>query len=126
MKTAHDLVVMARARVEEISLDEAELAIRDADALIDVREGDEYTTGHLAGALNIPRGVLEFRISAMPGLEGRDRTLVLYCKTGGRAALAACALHDMGYLNVKSIAGGIEAWSEAGKPVVRPAQPDFE
>jgi rhodanese-related sulfurtransferase len=40
--------------------------------------------------------------------------------------LAACALHDMGYLNVQSIAGGFDAWAAAGKPVAKPALPEFE
>jgi rhodanese-related sulfurtransferase len=59
-------------------------------------------------------------------LSSRELKIVLYCKTSGRAALAACALHDMGYLNVKSIAGGMDAWIAAGKPVVKPALPTFE
>jgi rhodanese-related sulfurtransferase len=59
-------------------------------------------------------------------LTPRDLNIVLYCKTSGRAALAACALQDMGYLNVRSIAGGFDAWAAAGKPVVKPVLPTFE
>jgi len=51
--------------------------------------------------------------------------VVLYCKTSGRAALAAAAMHEMGYLNVKSIAGGFDAWVAAGKPVHKPELPSF-
>ena len=50
----------------------------------------------------------------------------LYCKTSGRAALAATTMQSMGYLHVVSIAGGIEAWVQAGMPVVKPVQPLFE
>ena len=64
MKTAHDLVLAAKARVEELSLAEAEAAIRQADVLIDVREADEYAAGHLPGAMHLPRGLLEFKLSA--------------------------------------------------------------
>ncbi len=126
MKTAHDLVAIAKSRVHEVSLDNAEQAIRDADVLVDVREADEYTAGHLAGAVHISRGLLEFKFSANPALESRNTKVVLYCKTSGRAALAAAALLDMGYINVQSIAGGFDAWAAAGKPVVKPETPSFE
>ncbi|WP_025915938.1 rhodanese-like domain-containing protein [Herminiimonas sp. CN] len=126
MKTAHDLVTAAKARIQEISLDEAESAIRDAAVVLDVREADEYAVGHIPGAIHISRGMLEFKLSNSPELSARDLQIVLYCKTSGRAALAACVLHDMGYLQVKSIAGGFDAWAGAGKPVVKPGLPDFE
>ncbi len=126
MKTAHDLVAAAKTRVQEMSVAQAEDAIREADVLVDVREADEFAAGHLAGALHISRGMLEFKFSANPALQSRDLNIVLYCKTSGRAALAAAALHDMGYLNVRSIAGGFDAWAAAGKPVVKPEAPSFE
>ena len=126
MKTAHDLVAAAKTRVQEISVAHAEEAIRDADALVDVREMDEFVAGHLPGAVHISRGMLEFRFSGMPALQPRDLKVVLYCKTSGRAALAAAALHDMGYLNVQSIAGGFDAWAAAGKPVAKPEAPSYE
>lgn len=126
MKTAHDLVVAAKARVQEISLPDAEQAIREADVLVDVREADEFAAGHLAGALHISRGMLEFKFSANPALQPRDLNIVLYCKTSGRAALAAAALQDMGYLKVRSITGGFDAWAAAGKPVAKPDTPSFE
>jgi len=125
MKTAHDLVAAAKARVQEVTVDQAEEAIREADVLIDVREADEYAVGHVPGAVLIPRGLLEFRMSNTPAMESRGLNIVLYCKTSGRAALAACALHDMGYLNVRSIAGGFDAWAAAGKPVAAPSTPTF-
>lgn len=126
MKTAHDLVMAAKARIEEVAIDDAERAIDDADVLLDVREADEYAAGHLPGAIHISRGMLEFRLSASPELSARDLKIVLYCKTSGRAALAASTLRDMGYLRVKSIAGGFDAWRAAGKTVVKPALPTFE
>ena len=126
MKTAHDLVAAAKARIEEVSVVHAEQAIRAADVLIDVREADEYAAGHIAGAVHLSRGMLEFKLGNMPELSARDLKIVLYCKTSGRAALAASSLHDMGYLDVKSIAGGIDAWGYAGKPIVKPATPSFD
>lgn len=126
MKTAHDLVTAAKSRVQEVPLADAEAAIRGAGVLVDVREADEYAAGHLAGALHASRGMLEFKFSGTPALQPRDLQIVLYCKTSGRAALAAVALQDMGYLNVRSIAGGFDAWVAAGKPVARPETPSFE
>ena len=101
MKPAHDLVVEARTRIREVPIADAETAIRESDVLIDVREGDEYHAAHVPGAVNIPRGVLEFKLSGMPEFDSRDLAIVLYCKTGGRAALAAAALREMGYLQVR-------------------------
>ncbi len=126
MKTAHDLVTAAKSRVQEVPVTEAEAAIRNADVLVDVREADEYAAGHLPGAVHISRGMLEFKFSANPALQPRDLKVVLYCKTSGRAALCATALHDMGYLNVQSIAGGFDAWAAAGKPVAKPETPSFD
>lgn len=126
MKTAHDLVVAAKSRVREVAIADAEDAIRAADVLVDVREADEFTAGHLAGAVHISRGMLEFKFTANPALQARDLRIVLYCKTSGRAALAAVALQEMGYLNVLSIAGGFDGWVAAGKPVAKPEVPAFD
>lgn len=126
MKSAHDLVMAAKARVTEVPLDQAEAAIQRADVLLDVREADEYAAGHLPGAVHVSRGLLEFKLSGTPALAARDLKVVLYCKTSGRAALAAAVMQDMGYLDVQSIAGGFDAWVAAGKPVARPEAPSFD
>lgn len=126
MKTAHDLVAAARALVHEVPVNQAEEAIRLADVLIDVREADEYQAGHIPGAVHLSRGMLEFKLSNTPALTSRDLKVVLYCKTSGRAALAACAMREMGYLQVQSLAGGLDAWAAAGKPVVSPNPPPFD
>ena len=125
MKSAMDLVVAAKSRISEVPITEAEAAIRAADVLIDVREADEFAAGHLPGAIHASRGMLEFKLSGNPALAARDIQVVLYCKTSGRAALAAAAMQEMGYLNVKSIAGGFDAWVAAGKPVHKPDLPSF-
>ena len=126
MKTVHDLVLEAKAQIREVALDAAEAAIRAADLLLDVREADEFHAGHIPGALNIPRGVLEFKLSNDPALCARELNIVLYCKTSGRAALAACSLQAMGYRQVQSLAGGFDAWSAAGKAQVAANLPNFE
>ena len=126
MKTAHDLVLQAKAHVREIALQDADETIRQADVLIDVREADEFAAGHLPGAVLMPRGLLEFKLSGTPALSGRDLKVVLYCKTSGRAALSAQTMQSMGYLQVSSVAGGYDAWVAAGKQVVKPEQPAFD
>lgn len=126
MKNAHDLVLEARAQIHEVALVEADAAIRAAAVLLDVREVDEFHAGHIAGAINIPRGLLEFKLSADPELCSRDLNILLYCKTSGRAALAACTLQAMGYRQVQSLAGGLDAWLAAGKAQVTTSLPSFE
>jgi len=126
MKSAHDLVSAAKARVHEVPVAQADQALLRADVLLDVRESDEFAGGHLPGAIHVARGVLEFKLSGTPALAARDLKVVLYCKTSGRAALAAAAMQDMGYLDVVSIAGGFDAWLAAGRPVVKPDQPTFD
>lgn len=126
MKSAHDLVEAAKQQITEISINDAEACIRDADLLVDVREPEEYKQGHLAGAVNIPRGLLEFKFSSTPEYDSRDLDIVVYCKTSGRGALAAQSLMAMGYLQVKSIAGGFDAWLDAGKPVAEVQPIDFD
>ncbi|MBP6338358.1 MAG: rhodanese-like domain-containing protein [Vitreoscilla sp.] len=126
MKTAHDLVVAAKDQIQEVPLDQAEQAVREADVLLDVREADEFSAGHLPGAIHVSRGLLEFKLSSTEALSARDLNVVLYCKTSGRAALAAAVMHEMGYLQVRSIAGGFDAWAASGRPVAKPVQPSFE
>lgn len=117
MKTAQDLVAAAKKDIQEIPLAEADSAIKQADLLLDVRDPDEYRTSHIPGAINISRGMLEFKFSNDPALANRDMAIVCYCKTSGRAALSAKALQEMGYHHVQSVEGGFDAWQEAGKPV---------
>lgn len=118
MKTSHDLVSAAKAQINEVSVDIAAAACSSADVIIDVREPSEYAAGHLKGAVSLPRGVLEFKITHLPAIKGADTGIVLYCQSSGRAALAAQSLAALGYTNVISIAGGYEAWLEAGMPIV--------
>lgn len=76
--------------------------------LVDVRTEKEYLAGHLRGATWVPRGKLEFAIGRLE--DQADGDIVLYCRTGGRAALAAKTLQDMGYTNVRSLEGGFKQW----------------
>lgn len=126
MKTAHDLVAQAKSAITEVDLINAPKAIQEADVVLDVREADEYANGHIPGAIHISRGLLEFKLSSDSSLSDRNLKIVLYCKTSGRAALAAKSLHDMGYLHVQSIAGGFDAWVAEGNPMAKPDAIQFE
>ena len=125
MKTAQDLVAAAKAAITEIPAEQAREAVQTADVVLDVREESEYAAGHIPGAVHASRGMLEFKLSATPALQPRDLKVVLYCKTSGRAALAAQAMQAMGYLDVRSIAGGFDAWVAAGGAVAKPELPSF-
>ena len=121
---AMELVAEAKSQITEIEPAAAATAMKSA-LLLDVREAAEFEAGRLPGAINIPRGLLEFRIGDHPLLSRRDTDILVYCKTSGRAALSACAMQDMGYAQVKSILGGFDAWAAAGKPVAKPSLPSF-
>jgi len=120
-----DFVAKAKATIKECTVSEVEDCLTEDTLLIDIREPDEYTRGHIPGAIHVPRGMLEFQI--LKTLEhigvktdAADTDMVLYCGTGGRSALAAKSLNDMGFRNVRSLDGGIVAWNEAGLPVDTP------
>ena len=126
MKTAHDLVLEAKANIREISLEDALTHLGTPSLVLDVREPEEFQQGHLPSAINIPRGMLEFRMSQEPDLMARDREIVIYCKTSGRSALAAESLAKLGFTGVQSIAGGFDAWCAAGYPTETPKALSFE
>ena len=95
--------------------------------IIDVREGGEYNQGSIPGAINVPRGILEFELSRHPALNcdphpvvsKPEQPIYLYCRSGGRSALAAATLQSMGFTNVWSLAGGFDAWTSQNHPVAR-------
>jgi len=126
-KPAHELVQEAKKSVKECTATEVHQHLAAQDALlIDVREPDEYRQGHIAGAVNIPRGMLEFKLSNEPALQNLSRPIIVYCKTSGRAALSVVAMQTMGFQNVISLAGGFDAWAAEGHPVAQPREISFE
>jgi rhodanese-related sulfurtransferase len=80
--------------------------------LIDVREPDEFTAGHIKGAINIPRGLVEFKLPKK--YKSESTPFVVYCKSGGRASLAVQSMQMLGYNNVKSLKGAFLAWAKGG------------
>lgn len=119
MKSVKDLLAEANSSVPRLSPEEAKEKMRSGDVLIvDVRDPTEaQQTGKLKGAINVSRGMLEFRADPdsqyhNPAFQ-RDKTILLHCASGGRSALAGKTLQDMGYTEVFNI-GGFKDLSDAG------------
>ncbi|HEY0183642.1 MAG TPA: rhodanese-like domain-containing protein [Rhodopila sp.] len=117
-----DMLAAARAAVPAVTPAQAADLVKNADALIvDVRDGTEVAaSGKIKGALAISRGLLEFRADpALPTHDPalrQDRPVILYCGSGGRAALAGKTLLDLGFKDVRN-AGGFKDLVQAGLPV---------
>lgn len=123
--TPHDLVVEAKSQIKEVSTAETQPQLGTV-RIIDVREPEEFAAGHLPGAINLPRGVLEFKIGTVNECADKSAPYVLYCRTGGRSALSAVQLQRIGYASVVSMAGGYEAWDKEQRPTDKPAPVNFE
>ncbi len=102
----------AISRVREVSVTETIGRVENGATLIDVREDNEFATGHALGAKHMGRGIIERDI--VQAFPEKDTELILYCGGGFRSALAADNLQKMGYTNVWSMAGGWHAWNEIG------------
>jgi len=114
-----DLVAQAKQMIQEIKAEALREYLDDDLVIIDVREADEYDQGSITGAVNVPRGILEFELARHPilncdphpAISKPEQPIFLYCRSGGRSALAAATLQDMGFENVWSLAGGYDAWT---------------
>ena len=119
-----DLLAAANAAVPRISAEEAaELIKRDGVLVVDVRDQPEVqSTGKVPGAINVSRGMLEFRADPESPYHDqsfdRDKTVILYCASGGRSALAGKTLKDLGYRDVRNL-GAFKDWAESDRPVER-------
>src|ERR671910_807038 len=113
-------IELVRSRIEEIDPADAREELTAGDAvLVDTREPQEWDEAHLEGATLVPPATVADRIEEVA--PDRSQRVVLYCRVGNRSARAADLLEsELGYEDVASIAGGIEAWQQAGLPVVAP------
>lgn len=118
--TYRDLLAQVKEQIAEVDAPQAQRMIADGAAAIDVREADEVAQGLVPGATAIPRGFLESRIE--DAVRDHDAPIVVYCAGGVRSAFAARSLHELGYTNVVSLAGGFGAWKSAGLPFTTPFQ----
>lgn len=128
-KTAAELVAEAKQRVENLTVDQtADEIAREDTLLVDLREPSEREeNGAIPGAIHAPRGMLEFWADPTSAYHRAEfdpnRRLVLHCASGGRSALAADTLQQMGYTKVAHLDGGFNAWKAAGRPVEGGSQP---
>jgi rhodanese-related sulfurtransferase len=112
-KTYHDLVREAKTRVKEVTASETIqiLGEHPGTVVVDCREPNEAALGTIAGAVVIPRGILEQNIERVAK---RDQKVIIYCASGNRSALVADTLQEMGFTDVATMAGGFRAWIDAG------------
>ncbi len=119
------MVEAADVVVPRITPEVAQRLIADGDVLVvDVRDAPEVAReGKVAGAINVSRGMLEFRADPSSASHDphfrKDRPLIVYCASGGRSALGGKALKELGFEQVFNL-GGFKAWVEAGGAVDQP------
>jgi molybdopterin/thiamine biosynthesis adenylyltransferase/rhodanese-related sulfurtransferase len=113
MATFRDLLSAAKSQITEIDTASAAEAIAAGAVVLDVREPDEYDQGALSNVIHIPRGHLEAQVENR--ILDRDATVVVYCAGGVRSAFAAKTLQELGYTDVRSMAGGFGKWKDEGR-----------
>jgi rhodanese-related sulfurtransferase len=117
-------VAQIRKTVQTTDMDGYLAAVKrpNEQLLLDVREEEEFKAGHVPGAVNIPRGLLEFRIWKQlghPAQVDTGRKIYVQCQTGGRATLATKQLQDIGFTNVIAVIMNFEDWQKKGNPLVK-------
>ena len=118
----------ANAAVPRVTPDQAREMIAKGNTLVvDVRDTPEVErSGKVAGAVHVSRGMLEFRADPESPYHdknfAKDKTVVLYCASGGRSALSAKTLKDLGYEQVYNL-GAFKDWAEGGGAIDKPGEP---
>jgi sulfur-carrier protein adenylyltransferase/sulfurtransferase len=108
-----------KSRIEEVDPSVVREQLNNGALVIDVREPEEWSTGHIPGARHVPKSFLETRIEGAAA--DRSQHLILYCQSGNRSAWAARTLiDDLGYEHVESMTGGITLWKDRGYDVETP------
>ena len=119
-----EMVMEARKHIKTIDMDAFRKVVDNPQGamIIDVRESRSYAAGHVPGAINIPRGVIEFMIWKHVGFPDKtdyDKKVYLYCTKGGRCTLATKSLQDLGFTNVTAATIDLKEWHKAGHPLVK-------
>ncbi|MFZ5789246.1 MAG: rhodanese-like domain-containing protein [Pseudomonadota bacterium] len=121
-RTVKDMLAEANAVVPRTTPAEAKALMAKGDVLVvDVRDAPELAaSGKVAGALHVSRGMLEFKADPQSPYYDQafrpDKTVLLYCASGGRSALAGKTLKDLGYTDVRNL-GAFKDWEAAGGAV---------
>ncbi|MBC7548702.1 MAG: rhodanese-like domain-containing protein [Polaromonas sp.] len=92
-----------------------QLINREKAVVIDVREAEEFATGHVGGAKNVPLDQLEAKLPAM--VKNKALPLILVCGTGARAGRAVAVAKKLGYEQAQALGGGLKSWKEATLPL---------
>ena len=129
MKHFTDLIAEALPEVEELfPWDLEEKLQEDIDLImLDVREPNEFDALHIKGSINVPRGILESACDwdydeTEPSLAaGREREIIVICRSGNRSVLAAHTMQRMGFKKVSSLKTGIRGWNDAEQPLYNAA-----
>jgi rhodanese-related sulfurtransferase len=118
-KTPGELVKEAKAAIKEVSISDVKKMIdaKEQIILLDVRDKNEIDEGIIPGAMNLSRGMLEFKAAMM--LPDKNARIIVYCGLDLRSPLATKTLNDLGYKNAVNMTGGLKAWKEAGYPLVK-------
>lgn len=119
-----ELIARTKAQIKTIDMAtfKSEFDKNKLGVIIDVREPDEYAQGHIPGAINIPRGQIEFKIWSLVGFPDKldlATKITLYCAAGSRCALAAKSLQDLNLSNVTAADMRIDEWRKAEYPLDR-------
>jgi len=108
-----------KSRIEEVDPAAVREQVSNGAVVVDVREVDEWGSGHVPGAKHVPKSYLESRIEG--AAPDRSQHVILYCQSGNRSAWAARTLiEDLGYENVESMTGGFTLWKDRGYDVETP------
>ena len=116
-----EMISTAKSSINMIDMKkfDAVLESNDYGLIIDVREPYEFDSGHVTGAINIPRGVIEFMIWDKVGFPDKTdlgEKIYIYCRTGSRTALAAATLKDLGFTNIYGVDMKFYNWLRFGYP----------
>ena len=120
---AWDLVDQAKEHIENLSVEQVKAELDAGKAtVVDIRDFRElYLKGKIPGAISAPRGMLEFWVDPQSEYYRKDfdpsKRYILYCAGGGRSALAAKAMKDMGYPDVAHLEAGFGGWEKASMPI---------
>ncbi|MDH4301872.1 MAG: rhodanese-like domain-containing protein [Nitrospira sp.] len=114
----------AQKHVRTISMDEYRTLVGNPGSalIVDVREPQEYAAGHVPGAINIPRGLIESQIwnhVGSPDKADKERPIILQCQSGKRATLASQTLQELGFTHTTAVIMNLGDWQKAGNPFVR-------
>lgn len=119
-----DYLHAAQQSIKTINLDEFRSVVDNPqqEMIVDVRQESEFASGYVPGAINLPRGLLEFKIWQHVGFPDRtdlNKKIYIYCSAGARCSLAAKTLQDLGFTDVTAVLMKLSEWEAAGYPLVK-------